>query len=276
MFRPRAKALPTLTEYLNFLVRRNDELVALKVASYVAGTGIAAMLLGAFLRDFRGASLAISTAVPAVLFLGALIPTGIQFFRGRSKAGADRRAQTRHEAIAIGRQMLASKRLHRDLDAASAQLLEESARFWREIKAELDSPFWRNPDLPSHWKSVREQTSAATDEAMEEMLILLRSSYHPTYQPAGWENVVEDAIETFVTGPKLRKGEGIPPGFHEARQIAEKLKLAAGQVRSAASELTSETSSSSAFKSAAALDLAIGDMRSLKEAEQELRRNLNA
>jgi hypothetical protein len=153
--------------------------------------------------------------------------------------------------------------------------LEESAKYWRDIKAELDVPNWRNPRLAAHWQTVRRQTSDASDAAMEEMLILLKSSFHPKGQQ-GWQDVVEDVVETFVTGPKLRTGDRIPPGFAEARQIAEKLKMAASQVRAASKEIAGETDGTPLLNSGAALDMAIGDMRSLQEAEQELRRNLNA
>jgi len=265
IFRSPGKPLPTLTEYLHHLVRRDSGAFG---GLAVAGA-IGAMLL------LIGIALDLDLIFIALLL--GLSGLGLAYWwPGRTKRKSEPRDVLHQEAIALAKQMIASKRLHKDLDAASAQLLEESAKFWREIRAELDNPFWRNPGLPSHWKTVREQTSAAADGAMEEILVLLRSSFHPNYAQGGWENVVEDAIETFVTGPKLRKGDRMPPGFAEARQIAEKLKIASSQVRTASLEVSAEQGATPLLSSGAALDMAIGDMRSLQEAEQELRRNLNA
>ncbi len=284
VFRPAGKPLPTFTEYLRFLTKRGAGDFGLRVhtiATVVSLSTAFPLIMTALLPEhsvLTGThSLSVGglvSLVEGVCLLGAIWGvTRAVMKQHRIKISRDPRAQMHEEAVALARQMMVSKRLHKDLDGSSAQLLEESARFWREIKAELDTPFWRNPELPAHWKNVRLQTSSAADAAMEEMLVLLRSSFHPA-DHHGWEVVVEDAIETFVTGPKLRKGDRIPPGFAEARQIADKLKTAAFQVRTAATEIAAETGTTPLLSSGAALDLAIGDMRSLQEAEQELRRNL--
>jgi hypothetical protein len=271
LFRMRGKPLPTLTEYLHHLVRGTPE------QHLVAGIATLGGLL--CIVGFVG-TLLIGT-IPFIAYLIAVAMFGrfaaTWFARSSKRHGEDPRFQLRQEAKQIAKQMIASKRLHKDLEGASAQLLEEGARYWREIKVELDTPAWRNPSLAAHWQGVRNQLSGAADVAMEEMLVILRGSFHPNFSPNGWENVVEDAIETFVTGPKLRKGERIPPGFVEARQIAEKLKIAASQVKNASLEVTAETAGTPpVLHSGAALDLVIGDMKSYQEAEQELRKNLNA
>lgn len=274
IFRPAGKPLPTFTEYLNFLAKRSSD----PVLGGLLAVSIMAVALSAVSMTSPAPTGHLFSTVALVLsgiFLVAVATVSTIFWRKRSLRRLDPRFQLHEEAVALARQMLTSKRLHKDLDGSSAQLLEESACFWREIKAELDSPFWRNPELPVHWKTVRLQTSNAADAAMEEMLVLLRSSFHPA-DHHGWEVMVEDVVETFVTGPKLRKGDRIPPGFAEARQIADKLKMAASQVRTAAAEITAESGTKPLLSSGAALDMAIGDMRSLQEAEQELRRNLNA
>lgn len=267
IFRAKDQALPNLKEYLANLTRNRGN------------TALGPIIVGFFFL-LAGLALAIPRALGSfagflAVALAVVVGAGVYARLNRRKLDPGR-AKTRLEAMQVAIAMTRSKRLHKDLDAPSAQLLDEAARFWRDTRVELDTPFWRNPKLPEHWKNVRIQTLSATDQAMEEMLVLLRGSFHERPDQHGWETVVESAIETFVTGPQLRKGDNIPPGFHEARQIAEKLKLAAGQVRAASQEVVAETGETPLISSGAALDMVIGDMRSLQEAEQELRRNLNA
>jgi hypothetical protein len=164
---------------------------------------------------------------------------------------------------------ISKHRLHRDLNPAAAQLLEESARNWNRIESSLNTPFWSSEVLPAHWKTIRAQSKNAADSAMEELMVLLRDGYMPNASKPGWEEVIEDVVETYVTGPRRRGGQ-MPVAFDQAREIAEKLKLLASEVEQSSRQLVTDGQMPTDFSSANALDLALNDFRTVREAEHEL------
>src|SRR5206468_43637 len=84
-------------------------------------------------------------------------------------------------------------------------------------------------------------------------------------------DVVEDALGINLSG---KKDSRIPTGFKQARDIAERLKLACGEVERATQDLARDPDLSSDLRSLDALDLALGDLRTVRTAEDELRQHL--
>ncbi|HEY3783440.1 MAG TPA: hypothetical protein VGL56_20345 [Fimbriimonadaceae bacterium] len=264
MLKQHNEPLPYLREYLAEL-------------NIMPTPGAGFIVAGIFLVIAGIISLVLPYGVIGLIELGffAVACWGVAAFARASHKKKHPRLYTEqhNKAMALARQMIVSKRLHKALDAGSAQLLEESARYWKEIQSNLEGPSWTGPQLPSHWQNVKAQALAATDEAMEEMLLLLQGSFHPFAGPQGLRASVEDAMETFVTGPRFREGDMLPAGFEPARHLAEKLKLLAKQIREATQDISREAIVSPQEDVAAALDMAISDIRNIQSAEIELRNN---
>jgi hypothetical protein len=267
MLKQHNEPLPYLREYLAELGKVDTtSSVMLFFASMflLALIGILSILgapVGAVL------SLLISSAIGIGVVVGVV--------RKKAKSGRTTHQYEQHKRVVLlSKQMLYTKRLHKAIDAGSAHLLEESARYWREIKSSLEGPSWSGTQLPSHWKNVKTQALTATDEAMEEMLLLLQGSFHPYAGPQGLRANVENVVETFVTGPRFREADMLPAEFEPARKLAEKLKLLAKQIREATQDVAREAVILTPQEDvAAALDMAISDIRNIQSAEIELRNN---
>jgi len=190
------------------------------------------------------------------------------------KARQHPQSEVHRHALQMAKMMARSPRLHKELDAVAGDLLEESARSWREIMLTFDGPFWSSQNLPAHWQAIKKQTSSAATVAMEEQLVLLRDSYQPL-QSAGLKDVVEDVIENYVTGVRVRKSGRFPVAFDHARAIAEKLRQTSIEIARTTQDISQSPAMQNEYSSADALDLALGDIRSVKQAEEELRQNVS-
>jgi hypothetical protein len=276
---PKSKHLPYLGEFLAYLhqkelkrrMARGSLGTAIGMAAGVTGL---ALVYWNILREIRS-----PTVLPGLVFVAILLAVwlgvlSLAIVRHRRDRFQKSPTPLHLEAASIASAMLASRRLHKELDGPAATLLEESSRFWFDIHRLLNGPFWRSPNLPSHWESVREQTITAADQAMEEQIVVLSESFHPTNRPPGLQEVLEDVVEKYFTGIKLKGAGFMPVGFDHARAIAEKLKLAASEIERATYQITQEETVRQEFSSHEALDFAIGDLRAIQEAETELRQGL--
>lgn len=280
MLNSRGKHLPFLTEYLATLVV-SDRMRPKRLGWIGGAVGVLGGVAGAVIGIVGGSGLihlSNAGAIFAAICINLVCWATILAFwlRDRAKEQAPDFNQMLHRnCVQLAKAMLNSKRLHRELDGAAAELLENSARYWRGIVGVLAGPFWSSPNLPEHWKSVREQIAKAADQAMKEELAILASSFHPGTAGQGLGTMVEDVIETYVTGPRMRKGEPFPVGYDQARQIAEKLKLMAKEVEAATAQVSAEPAVASEYHSSQALDMALGDLKVIQEADKELRQGVN-
>jgi hypothetical protein len=108
------------------------------------------------------------------------------------------------------------------------------------------------------------------------MLILMKPCFQPDPTRSEWKDVMDDVIEKYVTGPPRPRGDQFPVVYDQARELAEKLKLIASEVERATEEVSRDETVDLGYRSAAALDLALHDLRTIREAEDELRQNLQA
>jgi hypothetical protein len=276
------KHLPHLSRYLNVAVSRQPSRSG-KVAAFGAVMGVGAGVIGGVVGLLAGTGLlAMSTAEAAVgvVLLNAGVWASILAYGShhRKKELATPDYRLFEEARQVAKDMhssLTRRRLHRELHPGVAELLEESARNWCRTMGALETPFWQNPDLAAHWRAIRDQAAYASNQAMAELLVLLKSAYEPNPNRNAFTDVVEDAIETYVTGPQgPRTPDLMPVAFQQAREIAEKLKLVASEVERATHDVSKEDSEVPGLRSQSALDLALHDIRSVREAENELRQNL--
>src|SRR5262249_9779672 len=100
----------------------------------------------------------------------------------RAKAGVDRLDLEAAEANELLADALRRGKLHRIAGEGTTTLLEACARNWSRVGEALESPFWTSPNLPAHYKSVREQTARAADRAMDEAVVMLHHELEMPYR----------------------------------------------------------------------------------------------
>lgn len=280
-FSGKSKQLPYLSEYLNHLVERSRSGerrygVIGALVGVVGGTAGALLGLLASVGTVEFSSAGLAATIVGINLAAWMTVMGLWWSDRKKNLANTPERKLRKEAEEVGKllhQELHKRKLHKALNPAAADLLEHSARHWSQIMQTLQSPFWTDPNLPSHWLAVREQSLSAAEQGMDEMLVILKSSFQPA-QRNTLGDVIEDAIETYVTGPQWRPHEGLPIGYDKAREIAEKLKLVASAVEKASQDVGRELGETTYYGSGRALDLALGELRTIQEAEEELRQNL--
>lgn len=164
------------------------------------------------------------------------------------------------------------KRLHRELDPAAGSLLEETALHWNRVHAALSGPFWADDNLADHWSRVKDQALGAADRAMDEIVVLLSNALRPDNSPA-WQRIVEEVASTYLGAEVERQSANLPAGFAPARAIADKLRSLGDEVERLATKAQSE--SVNVYQtSGGALDLCLSEIRTIEQAETELRRQV--
>lgn len=267
MFGGKARQYPNLVTYLHHVVRAPAPTVG--KLPLPAALGFASVwgvfTAGATLMHQPG------LAIPAALLTFGL---SALYSRGQ-RTEPSPRDQRRDEAREVGlimQRCLELRRLHRDLDENSLFLLEECARHWARVYAVFGSGFWTEPNLPNAYGTARQQALAAADEGMEDVLILYRPILPSQVSGRQAIDYVEEALENYVFRGQTPGGQP-PAAFHHARQIAEKLRDLADEAERIASDLHRERLTSPTATSGS-LDASLGELRAIREAEDELRQNL--
>jgi hypothetical protein len=196
----------------------------------------------------------------------------------RSKASMDRLDLEAAEANELLADALRRGKLHRIAGEATTALLEECAHHWSRVRQALESPFWTSPNLPPHYKSVREQTSRAAERAMDEAVVMLHHELEVPYRSGladrmSLSEFVEGVFGVQLPDPNAPRTQ-LPISYQAVRQLAEKLANLADDVESLTIDVSKDPSVQSEFKADTALDMAISDVRSIRQAEDELRQNL--
>lgn len=178
-----------------------------------------------------------------------------------------------HRLFGTLRRMLALNRLHRDLSEATLTLLNEIARTRIEIKQLLESPYWRQPTLPTTYTQLRDQAIAASDQAMNEAILQFKLAIPTDVESRRPGDYVNEALETFL---KVQKGGSHPTdiGFDAAFRIADKLQ----QMRTELDTMTARGENENLVKPTdipgGMLDLTMMEIRTIRQAEDELRQGL--
>lgn len=280
-FSGRSKQLPYLSEFLNRFhaeeQKKNRRYGLLGgIVGGVGGLMGAALGVLASLGVIGFSGFGLAGAIVGINLLAWLTVLGLWWNDRQRNRPTTIEGRIHAEAREAGLQMhqfLHRRRLHKVLDPVAGELLEEAARQWVRTHEALQTPFWTDPSLPAHWQAARTHALSSADQTMDEILVILRSSFRPQTKQ-GWHDVVEDVVETFFTGPKWKAPDGLPVGFQRARELADKLRSVAEEVERASSELTHEFQHSDYYSSDRALDMTLGELRSIRDAEDELRQNL--
>ena len=196
----------------------------------------------------------------------------------KAKASVDRLDIEAAEANELLSDALRRGKLHRIAGEPTTALLEECARNWSRVRQALESPFWTSPNLPPHYKSVREQTARAADRAMDEAVVMLHHELEVPYRSGMADRMSISEFVEGVFGLQLPDPNAslspFPVSYKAVRQLADKLDDLAEGVESLTAEVARDPSVQSEFKADTALDMAISDVRSIRQAEDELRQNL--
>lgn len=193
----------------------------------------------------------------------------------RRQKAVDSTYPLRNEANKTFRVLVQSSqrnRLHRELETHTGDLLETSSKYYVRLHTVLSANMWIAKDLPDHWKGVRKQALRAADLAMDEVLVLLSQGFRPDTSP-GWQRVLEDLVTSYAGQQAVETdARDLPPGFYAAADIVRKLQSLAAEVERLTAQMAEETQGK--VLSGNALDLCLSEIRSLQQAEQELRQHV--
>jgi hypothetical protein len=129
--------------------------------------------------------------------------------------------------------------------------------------------------LPAHWKEVREQAIESLNAGMDDLVLIGKQAMQPVSGKSDWGEAVGAFVGGMLGVNIDETPEPLPPGFEPARIIAQKIQQLAGEVESATTRVFQEQSESSPFPSATSLDRTLGEFKSVHQAEDELRQNLD-
>jgi len=261
------KRCPQLAEFLDQYVTR----VPMNFANW---PGAVAVFGGIMLSIFGLGGhppFAIAPAVPIGLGVVLIVLGLIKLLKPTPLTLEEQRHRDAwHVAYAL-QQLITRNRIHRDLDSGSIALFEEAARLWLRIRAALDSAALKDRHLPPTYAAVRDRIAQASQEAMVDMLLAYRLDI--TKQPSNWTPLefVDEALDNFGIRKSFDDRQP-PPAFYGARQIAEKLQVLADETEALALErLSTPVGPNVPSRS---IDAVLGELRSIRQAEDELRQDL--
>lgn len=174
------------------------------------------------------------------------------------------------------------RRLHKELDPVAGQLMEACAFYYQKAQVSLAGSAWTS-DAGGHRQALRDQISKALDDAMFEALLLAKPCLGKPSKD-NWKDKLEDALDLDVidtlqslTGFKMsddlrgmHRSPHIRIAFEPLRQIAEKLKLLSAEVEKMTLEASRESVIPGLSGPASSIDLVLGELRSVRQAEDEL------
>lgn len=287
------RKFPYFAGYLEVMNQEADrELVSSVPASaWLSGAGFA---LGAFLvlglvsGSWMGGLIAAG--------LGALgLVVGMTYSWRKKRLREDPREQRRQEVFKVVgelRELEMHRKLNKWMDPVALHLLEAGAYSWTRIIKTLDSPQWSPRDLPAYWVQIKQQVQAAAAEGMADLLLLTRSCVGPPQKDR--QDDIKNIFDSFVDldiadalqGMKQMASSDWTAYAHQSPQsqavaqhgrlIAERLKDLADDVEAKASEIAVSSSTMSGLQSLEALDGVLGELRSVRQAEDEVQQRLNS
>lgn len=220
------------------------------------------------------ASIAIHMPILTVVSAAVLLPVAALLAKNHQKVETptDVRQREAREVAVTMRKCLDLRRLHRDLDEGSLVLLEECARYWGRVKAAFDSGFWARTDLPGAYTLARKAALQAADEGMRDVLLLYRPNLPMNVTSRAAFDYVEEALEKVVFGGP-GAGSHLPTAFGPAREIADRLRAVAVEAEQMAEDAGRERVVADGSLSNS-LEATLGELRAIRQAEDELRQNL--
>lgn len=213
------------------------------------------------------------TVLVGVPGIAALIGVAWALARKARTPEALRRAEIRRTAAEM--KAIKKRRLVKRLGAPLAMVLEEAARHYFRAEAALNGPFWTSPNLPSHWRIVREQALASAEAGMGDLLLLAKNLMTPGKDKPEWHEEVREVVDEILGKPVLQSEtlSTFPSEFEPARAIAERLRSLAEEVEKSTMMVLRDESAQT-VSSIPSLDATLHELRQVRQAEDEIRQNL--
>lgn len=266
LFEDPAKKYPHLVQALNVLSRRDFS----PIVPYAGpGVGIGGFIAGLIVYGATGSFFTGCMVMLAMAIAGIALSAKA---RRQAQKPVDQRAVEATEVAKGMGQMLAKRRLHRDLDEGSLMLMEECSRQWLRAKNALNAPFWTSGEAPVQYHAFRTQALEALDDSMDDVLLHFRNFVPDDVPNRHAMDYVEEALEQFNPRGK-RGGPYMTPSIGPVMEIAEKLSQLASEAERMANESAFDSVAPQAPQ-AKTLDETLRDLREIKQAEDELRQNL--
>lgn len=283
------KHLPYLKEFLRYaqndpIIARRDQIIGGSAIAIVFATPFVAIPIGLATNSWGFGILAAFATIGAGIFIGNRI------YRKAAQPANDLEA-------ALSRAVIASKpfqslrgkgKLHKSIDVGVLQLLEAAAYHWSRIQNQVRGPLWNRADLPAHWLNVRDQSRAAADRAMVELLQL---SVPAIGQPENKrERDIQDIIEDLAEGDIADAVRGMKQYakkdwtdyahrspvasnvLQSGLSVAERLQKLAEQLEQVSGTLTVDAAMSQTnAQSVHSIDAVLSEIGALRQAEDEIR-----
>lgn len=274
-----AKSRPTpyLQEYLRALISKPTG--QMWKAGLLGGIGVPAMtFLGIGLGSMTSNMLqtVIAGAGFALAAIGGTAAYAWSLWK-KEQQGDDAALMRESRAVAIQIQnQVNNRRLYRAMHPAAIDLLEESARCWKRTVDAVNSPFWRQNDLPEHYRNIRDQALQSSEHAMMEILINLRTAVREVPQPQTVIEGIQVALD--AVGIQISAGydskEPLPSGFEKAANLAHDLAELANGIEDTTARVVRSAGTAAMGNSSDNIRATLENMRQIKDAESELDQEL--
>lgn len=291
MSRPRTKDFVYFSGYLSqqhpFQHHGPEQMLAIGGCMALIISSIALTAAGFMLASFLGAFGGFILAFPVTALIWSFVAKKVK----RPLTEEQLTQQKVWEAVKSFKGLKEQKKLHKWVDPVILQVLEAGAYHWARVKTVSASQKWRSMTLPGHWTSIRDQADDSADKAMAELVLM---ASHCIGEPEkdrkkDFENVVEDFFDLEIADSLAQLKRVTTSSwkdyayqspiarqiFEPARDIAERLKLLADELEKMDAEMPIEMKVgagpvSTRATSADSIDLLLGEMKAVREAENEL------
>lgn len=211
----------------------------------------------------------------APLLIGGLIIAGVVNHRRRAAIRTPE-FESKLEAyriLAVLRRMLQLHRMHRDLSEAALTILDEMARLRRQVHDILELPYWQSPSLPPTLQNLKQQTLVAIDQSMIDGVLQFRNSIPTTVEARPLVSYIDEAVESF-SGKAQRSAPVTEAGFNAAYRVAEKMQALRGELERLTDTKPDGLEGEVQQIPGGLIDDALMEIRTLRQAEEELRQGL--
>jgi hypothetical protein len=244
------------------------------VSSALIGTSVLSLAMFLGLAEIFGPlRAAIATLVLGVPVVGIVVVETLRWLDRPRTAEQVRSRRARKLAKEL-HGLWHRRLLHRALTPAAGALLEGCAEHWSRIQRELQSALWSSAGLPEHWRSVRDRAMRASDAAMADVILLLEPTLVQPQTKPSLALLIGEFLDRFSEGGPPGADDLLPTPFEPAREIAERLKLLAAEVEAASKQILRADETGRSFASARSLESCLAELRSIRQAEDELMRQV--
>lgn len=285
MGRPRQKDFRYLLGYLEEANAPSVEHPGEKAAGMGCVTGFLSIPVWGFAAFSFLSWPGLLLALPAAIVTGAIVGAIVSKRTPKVDPAVAARCDGWGKALHAFRDIKNKKKLHSWVDPVLLQLLEAAAYHYSRVRTTLEAPAWLTST--GNRAQLRAQARQAADEAMLDLLVLIQPSIGKPLKDR--KDDIEDIIEDFfeleiadalsgiqrVASSDWRDYAHQSPHaqaiFPSCRGLAERIKSLADELEQMPAAVeNADPATLPPTQSAASLDYLLGELKAVKEAEQEL------